>query len=230
MIYVTNGNVVAGGGSVIQVDPDVARDPATAAACPPADVPGSGFADVAGNVHQEAIECLAWWDVVNGVSATSFAVERTTTRGEVAAMLARLVAKAGVTLEPAPVSTFTDIVGHVHALSIAQLDEEGVVRGYSDGTFRPDEPIAREAVASLLVRAYELVTGAELAPGPDAFDDDDDSVHEDAIDGAALAGWVRGTGPDTFDPGASTTRAQLASMTARLLSTLVEGGHATLPD
>ena len=223
-IYVTNGSVQAGGGTVVRFDPTVARDPAIQGACPPANVPGSGFTDVPGNVHQEAIECMAWREIVRGVSATTFAVDRVLTRGEVATILARLVEMAGADLDPTPPTPFSDTANSIHALGINQLAAAGVIQGYSDGTFRPNNPVSRAGVASLLVRAYDLVSSGNLEPGPDAFDDDDGDVHEDDINDAAHAGWVKGTGPRTFAPGAFTTRAQFASMVARLTSSMVKNG------
>ena len=230
MIYVSNGSVLAGEGTVIRVDPTVARDPAIADACPPPSVPGSGFGDAPGSVHQEAIECLAWWGIVNGIDDTTFAPGRTITRGEVASILARLLEIAGVTFEASPTPRFSDTTSGTHALRINQLAAAGVVNGYPDGRFRPGDPIQRQAVASLLVRAYQEATGDALPAGPNAFDDDDGGVHEANINAAADAGWIAGTGPRTFGPGLNTIRAQLASFAARLLSTLVDEGEATLPE
>jgi hypothetical protein len=220
MLYVTNGNVFAGAGEVIRVDPTVARDPATARACPPASVPGSGFADIPTSVHQEAVECLAWWDILNGVTATSFAPGRTTTRGEVASIVARLMEKAGIVLQSDPPVAFSDSRTGTHALRINQLAAAGVVRGRN---------INRAEVAALLARAFRVITGADLTPGPNAFDDDDGTTHETSINAAAAAGWISGTGPRRFEPAALTTRAQLGSFVARMLSTLVQQNRATLP-
>lgn len=229
LVYVTNGSVLSGAGTVIRVDPDVARDPAIAAACPPARVPGSGFGDIPTSVHQEAVECLAWWGIVNGTTPGFYEPGRTTTRGEVASIVARLLEKAGVRLPSDPRIAFSDSREGTHALRINQLAAAGVVNGRNDGSFGTLSPITRAETAALLTRAYRVATGSSLPAGTDAFDDDDGTTHEAAIDAAASAGWINGTGVRRFEPAALTTRAQLGSFVARALATLVDEGEATLP-
>jgi len=229
MVYVSNGSQLAGGGTVIKVDPTVARDPATAAACDPVEVPGAGFADVGGNVHREAIDCLAWWDIVRGTSEVAFTPQGRIRRDQVASIVARLVEAAGVDLPASPPDAFTDDDGNVHEDAINALAALGVIEGRSDTLFAPRSNVRRDQMASLLARAYEVVTGEPLAEGDDAFTDDDGNVHEDAINAVAAAGWVNGLDEDTFNPSGSATRAQVTSMAARMLSTLVEEGQATPP-
>jgi len=228
-IYVTNHFDSAGGGEVIRVDPKVARDAAIADACNPVNVEGSGFRDVARSVHQEAIECLKWWGLVNGVAADLFGTNRNITRGEVATVLARLVERAGKALPADPPKKFSDTQEGTHALNINKLADVGLVNGYSDGQFRPNRLISRAEVATLLVRAYEFVTGTDLPAGTNSFDDDNGNIHEANIDAAAAKGWVQGTAVRTFSPNAPTQRGQGASFAARLLSSLVEDAGVTLP-
>jgi hypothetical protein len=229
MIYVTNGSQLAGGGTVIRVDPRVARDAATAAACDPVKVKGSGFTDVARSVHQEAIECLKWWGLVNGLSATSYAPNRDVTRGEMASLMARLLEKAGTTLPADPPAAFSDTQTGTHALRINQLAAIGLVNGFGDGTYRPDRTISRGEVASLMVRSWNFAVEPDLAPGTDKFTDDEASTHEANINAAAAKGWVAGKTATTFGPDDVTQRGQGASFTARMLSSLVTERNLPLP-
>jgi hypothetical protein len=73
------------------------------------------------------------------------------------------------------------------------------------------------------------VAGTDLAAGINAFTDDTGSVHEADINAVAEAGWVNGVGGGLFNPDGSATRAQFSSIIARMLSTLVDDGLATLP-
>jgi hypothetical protein len=228
MVYVSNGSQLAGQGTVIRVDPTVARDAATAAACDPVEVPGAGFTDVGANVHREAIDCLAWWEIINGRTATTFAPQSHVRRDQTASIIARLLEAAGLEMLSSP-DAFTDDQGNVHEFNINALANMGVIQGRTADSFEPASPVTRGQVASLLARAYLEVTGEQLPGGDDAFTDDGSSVHEDAINAVAAAGWVNGTGGGHFEPGGHATRAQLASMVARALSTLVEEGHATPP-
>ncbi len=81
----------------------------------------------------------------------------------------------------------------------------------------------------MVARAYMARSGTALAAGTDAFTDDDGSVHEADINAVALAGWVNGIGGGLFNPDGNATRAQFSSIIARMLSTLVDKGLATLP-
>ena len=76
---------------------------------------------------------------------------------------------AGAEVDAAP---FVD-VGPDHALagSLRSAAQTRVVRGYPDGTFRPNATITREAAAAMVARYYYLLrqpTPPRLAPGPDA--------------------------------------------------------------
>lgn len=52
---------------------------------------------------------------------------------------------------------FTDVADtHWAAKAIDELSEKGIINGYDDGTFRPDEPISRAEVAVMISRALEV--------------------------------------------------------------------------
>ncbi|MEX2423942.1 MAG: ScyD/ScyE family protein [Acidimicrobiia bacterium] len=219
-----------GQGEVWMIDPSVASDPATADACSPDDVPGSGFGDIAGSSdHREAIECAAWWGIVNRFSADTFGPSGDVTREQVASMILRAIHASDVaTIQGAP-DAFTDDDGSVHEADINVLAAMDVIVGRSEGIFDPKASVSRAEVATLIIRAYELITEGEIAAGANAFTDDEGSVHEADINAVAAAGWVNGIGGGLFNPGGEATRAQFASMITRMLSTLVEDGDATLP-
>jgi DNA-binding beta-propeller fold protein YncE len=229
MIYLSNGSVFAGGGSLLRFDPSLAADPAIRAACPSDLVPGELLDDILGNVHEEAIHCLGWYDVIRGRDDGTFLPGAPITRGQFAAVVARTIRGTDTLLPPAQQQRFSDVAGTTHAADIGALARAGVINGYGDGTFRPHAPITRAQAASMVVSTYAFVTGGQPPAGGDAFGDDDGSVHESAIDRAAGAGWLRGTGPREFSPQRSITRAQTASVLARMMDTLVAEGELSLP-
>jgi hypothetical protein len=53
---------------------------------------------------------------------------------------------------------FPDIAGHWAEQTIIRLVEKGVIKGYPDGTIRPDDIITRGEFAALLARNLELDT------------------------------------------------------------------------
>jgi hypothetical protein len=99
---------------------------------------------------------------------------------------------------------------------IACMTEAGVVQG-NDGRFGPGLSVTRGQLASLLERLH--FAGSDARPAVeyrDAFADDDESVHEQAINWAAATGVVTGYPDGTFRPNAPVRRDQFASMTVRL--------------
>lgn len=230
MVYVTNCALCgAGAGSVIKVDPTKARDQSIASACDPVTVPGSDFQDITQDFHREAIECLSWWGLVQGKAADTFDPHALVSRGQMASELATLMEAAGYTLPNNPPDKFPDDNGSVHEHAINQLAALDVIHGYTNGNFGPNDPLTRGQVASLVVRAYQVVTGTDVTGAPDAFSDDTGSGHEDDINKAASKGWVNGVGDGKYNPAGLTPRDQAASIVARVLSTLVDDGKATPP-
>jgi len=230
MVYVTNCALCGGtAGTVIQVDPTKSRDAAIASACDPVKVPGSDFEDITQDFHRAAIECLSWWGLVQGKDATTFDPHALVTRGQMASELATLMEAVGVVLPNNPPDAFPDDNGSPHEHAINQLAALGVIHGYTNGNFGPDDSLIRGQVASLVVRAYEFATGTTIPPSQPQFSDTAGSGHETDIDKAFSKGWVNGVGDGKYNPAGLTPRDQAASMVARVLSTLVDDGKATPP-
>ncbi|MFA9446061.1 heparinase II/III family protein [Egicoccus sp. AB-alg6-2] len=115
---------------------------------------------------------------------------------------------------PAARGTFADDDGSVHEANIELLVAHGITQGCDrSGTrFCPDHDVTRGQLASFLARALELPPATR-----DHFDDDTGSVHEDAINRAADAGYVQGFGARTYRPDEPVSRAASASMLDRAL-------------
>lgn len=84
--------------------------------------------------------------------------------------------------------------------------------GYPDGSFRPDESVSREEIASVLARVNELPL-----VGEDTFTDTSGSWARSAI-GAVQEARIMGGYPDgSYRPKAALTRAELVTLMNRLL-------------
>lgn len=222
MVYLTVCTLCGPGeGMVWKIDPDVARDPATAGVCPPSSFPGTGIPDIKATVHRESIECLVGLEVIEGYADGTFGPNDPVTRAQAASLVARALELAGVPLDPSD-DAFPDDDDSNHEDNINALAALDVVKGRADGTYGPDQRVTRGQLASMFARAWEAATGEPLPDSPDAFDDDDGTEHEDNIDAVAAAGWVRGIGDGMFAPDADATRGQFASMLARLLDDLLD--------
>lgn len=195
-------------------------------ACPSESTPPASFKDLAGSVHQASVGCVAWWEVASGKTTDTYDPNGTMTRAQLASFVARELVAAGLTLPEAPPDAFTDDSTSVHELRINQLAAIGVVNGRGAGLYAPGATVTRAEMATFLVRGHDQVASQPLPAGPDAFTDDNTSVHQANIDKVAAAGLAAGTSTSKFSPKDPVLRGQMATFLARLLDRLVETGTA----
>lgn len=82
-----------------------------------------------------------------------FGTEEELTRAETVTILSRLIDKYNIKLEETEeIVDVTDIANHWAKQSIDRLISLGMVVGYEDGTFRPDNNISREELVTILDR------------------------------------------------------------------------------
>ena len=204
--------------------------PSTDLACPPGDVPSAGFGDIAGSAHAEDIDCLAWWEITRGVSATEYGPRVEVTRAQMAAMLDRMLRATDDHPGPADPARFDDTAGHAFADEVAVLADLGVVNGLTADTFGPDRPVTRAQMASMLVRLADAGYGANLPDGDVPFTDiTADSAHYDDVGRLVAAGITTGTGARSFSPHREVSRAQMASFLMRTANELIDQGLAEAP-
>ncbi len=117
---------------------------------------GVTFTDVASDAwYAGFVGRLAELGLTSGFRDQTFRPDDQVTRAQMATFLVRAVER----LRPGdPGATgFSDVSSdHTHAAAIAGLVRAGVTTGYSDGTYRPDEPITRAQMATFLVKAFGL--------------------------------------------------------------------------
>jgi hypothetical protein len=113
----------------------------------------SPFPDVAqGTAHAGAITALAEAGIARGEPDGSYRPGEPVTRGQLASLLARAYG-----LRAAAPATFSDVPPrHAHAARIAAAEANGLTTGHPDGTFRPDERVRRDQVATFVTRARAL--------------------------------------------------------------------------
>ena len=58
--------------------------------------------------------------------------------------------------DAAKVNAFSDISGHWAEESINKWTDKGVISGYDDGTFKPDNPVTRAELAKIITLAFDL--------------------------------------------------------------------------
>lgn len=104
---------------------------------------------------------------------------------------------------------FTDIENHWAREYIEHWTELGVINGYGDGTFRPDQKVTRAEVSKILTAAYRLPTDVEETKFSDV------SAAEwfyDYVQACAARGIVDGYPNGTFKPNGNITRSEAVKM------------------
>ena len=178
------------------------------------------FIDVAPNAwYKDAVQYAYDNGLMTGVSANEFAPDATTTRGMIVSMLARL---EGV--ESANDAGFADVEGEWYATAVNWAASVGVVNGYEDNTFRPNDAITREQLAAILMNyaAYKAYKGEDVnaRASLDAYSDAENvsTWATDTMSWAVAEGYITGMTADTLQPQGSATRAQVAAILERFLA------------
>ena len=122
-------------------------------------------------------------------------------------------------------TTFPDLVYQWYKPAIAWAEQTGVVDGYEDGTFRPENAVTRQEFAKCCTttqkyKGYDLNAKGDLSQFTDG-----DQVQKWALPAMTWANGnelINGHNDGTLEPGGTTTRAQAASILMRFDQKLVE--------
>ena len=118
---------------------------------------GDHFSDDDASTFENAVDQLATAGITQGCNPpqnTDFCPNRTMTRGEMAAFLAR-----AFDLPASTTDYFGDDSGHIFEDAINRLGAAGITLGCNppaNSKFCPDDPIRRDQMATFLVRAGDL--------------------------------------------------------------------------
>ena len=154
------------------------------------------FIDIRDHWAEDAIDFVSARGLVNGMSATIYAPNNSTTRAQLWTILAR--------------QNDADLSGGNTWYEKAQLWSKD--KGISDGT-EPNAAINRAQMVTMLWRAV----GQPAAGGAATFTDvPADAYYAGAVSWAVENGITTGVGGGKFDPAATCTRAQIAAFLARL--------------
>lgn len=179
------------------------------------------FGDTMHHWAKDGIERMANKWLVQGVSQDEFRPDQPVTRAELAAMIARTLGMKSTSSN----SQFTDTNKQEwYNDAVNAAVEAGIVTGYEDGTFRPEQTITREEMAVMIDRALKAAGYDEQeAQGQTPTYEDKDQIKpwaQEAIHRLGQLQLMDGTSPSTFDPEKEATRAQSAVLLQRLLQAL----------
>lgn len=111
--------------------------------------------------------------IFQGITTTRFEPNTALTRGMLVTVLGRM---RGITTDYVNENSFTDVPSsQYYAPYVCWASDEGLVKGFEDGSFRPDEKVTREQLSTVMA----LFCNAPQVQG-ELFDDD-----------AEIAEWAR---------------------------------------
>jgi len=135
------------------------------------------------------------------------------TRAETAALVVRTLAPG---LERSDATgTFSDVSqGAWYFDYITAAHRYGLIQGFPDGSFEPNQPVTREQFAAILARTAEVLAAGNLAHTDIA---DISSWAVDYVYTMSANDWMQGDIEGTFRPQAAITRAEAAAVICRIL-------------
>jgi len=179
------------------------------------------FADLEGHWAKDDIYSLVEKGIIGGMTATEFKPEEKITRAQFAKLLVKAL---NIEVKKDAALSFSDVpAGAWYHDCVAVAVSTGLITGYSDSIFAPDNNITREQMAVILSRALKMKSpameiGANTGQAIDKFADKGDISPwaREGIAPAVSGGVVSGVSADTFAPKTFVTRAQAAVMVLRL--------------
>ncbi|WP_138752557.1 S-layer homology domain-containing protein [Paenibacillus sinopodophylli] len=123
------------------------------------------------------------------------------------------VTGGGETVNPAPETSFADTNGHWAEAAIKKAVADGLIMGYNDNTFRPNQVVNRAEFVTILGRAMTL----EATGNVPVFKDMDKIPvwAQSHVAKAVQAGIINGYENETFGPSNSLNRAEMVAMIVR---------------
>ncbi|WP_270164520.1 S-layer homology domain-containing protein [Paenibacillus sp. SYP-B4298] len=117
--------------------------------------------------------------------------------------------------ETAPNTVFSDAGQHWASAAIAQAAARGIVNGYQDGSFRPNETATRAEFVTMLARAFSLEQSSSAVKLKDA--EQIPTWARGSVAQAMELGIITGYADQTFRPSGTISRVELAVMVVRAL-------------
>ena len=145
-------------------------------------------------------------------------------RAEVATIFFRLLTDEAREQYNKTTTSYSDIKdGAWCCRAVATLTNAGVINGYTDGTFRPNAPITRAELATIIARFAKLDVNTKT------FSDITGHWAQKNIELAVGNGWINGYEDGTFRPNNNITRAETFAMINRVLDRQTESVSDLLP-
>lgn len=182
----------------------------TAPAFTPAALAKTQLKDVSSSWAKSDILSLVGKGVIKGYPNGTFRPQKGVTRAEFAKILA-----TAFHLDPTAPPTFPDAKSSWARSNIAALAERGIINGYPDGTFRPNNPIDRAEMIAMVTRALNFgdKDGIMTQGWPETFSDiNNGNWAFKSVEIANRLGLLPPYYTDRLEPNVEATRADTAHM------------------
>jgi len=171
---------------------------------------GVDLKDIQGHWAQDNIKALVAIGAVSGNPDGTFLPEKKVSRAEFASMLVN-----AFQLQAGEGKVFADTENHWAKEVISTAYANGVIGGYSDTQFGPDDTITREQMAVMIVKAANAATGTGAA---DFSDSEAISAWAAPYVATAVENKFMGGYPDnTFGPAKGASRAEAVTVIVNAL-------------
>lgn len=161
------------------------------------------------NAHYKNILALTKRGIIHGFGDGTFRPNQPVTRGQVAKIIADIFqVDTSNVVNP----NFEDVTPETPFYGeIAMLVSAGVIKGYSDNTYRPNDILTRGQMAKILAKAFQLKADTQQTP----FTDISTSKYKADIAALYANNVTKGVTELTFAESLPVTRGQLASFVLR---------------
>ncbi len=178
----------------------------------------TGFKDISGHWAEKIIKKLTEKKIINGISEDEFAPNEYITRAQFASLVSRILEIEKTDY----IGEFTDVSkDDWFATDVEALCGKCIING-SNGEFMPNSNITREAMAKILVAAYEYKTAQTVQQAQLTFSDSENISDWAAefVGKAVNAGLLKGSDDNKFMPRKNATRAEAAAAINNLINGL----------
>ncbi|MEX1028564.1 MAG: S8 family serine peptidase [Paenibacillaceae bacterium] len=165
----------------------------------------AGFQDIRGHWAQKNIVSLVNRSIVSGYGDYTFRPNRTISRGEAIALIAQ-----AFKLKDTTSINFKDLSSEHWAYDyIRQGIDAGIIAGYEDGSFRPDQAISRAEMAVMIAKALKMKGTIGTLP---FIDINQNNWAAPYIREMKAKGYITGYVNNTFQPAGKATRAEYVTV------------------
>ncbi|SEL79515.1 S-layer homology domain-containing protein [Paenibacillus sp. OK003] len=174
------------------------------------------FADIQKHWAKKIIDTFVKLQMITGYGNGQFKPDGNITRAEFATLISRVFE---ISSRSEHIVSLSDIENHWAKNDVEKLVGSGVLNGYGNGTFKPNQTISREEMVVILSRIVDLnEVDKEASKGSFLDMARVSSYASNEVKAAAAAGIISGKSNGVFDPQGSSTRAEALTVILNALN------------